>query len=100
MWLDAGAWSWALPIPVVLLAGRDGESACHPIPVPNPIVNSLAVARVLQGLPSPLCSAREWRTSSPSDVGALWGRWMGWDFDSVLAVAARVVAAYGASQSA
>ena len=96
-WLDASAWSWALPIPVVLLAGRDGESACHPIPVPNPIINALAVARVLQGLPSPLCSAREWRTSSPSDVGSLWGRWMGWDFDSVLAVAARVVAVYGAS---
>lgn len=93
---------WALPVPLVLLQGMGGggggceeEDSPTIIPVPSPIINSHSVARVLQGLATPLCSAREWRTSSSSEVGSLWGRWVGFDFAQVERVAARVVRAYG-----
>ena len=50
---------------------------------------------VLAGLASPLFPAREWRTSSAAEVGALWGRWEAFDFAHVVAVAERVVSAFG-----
>ena len=108
-WKDPFAWAWAIPVPLLLMSGwsskfgavqqRRGEDWCvdephFPVPIPSPIINSHAVARILLGLATPLCSAKEWR-SSCGEAGGLWGKWVGWEFAGINRVAARVVKAYG-----
>ena len=88
LWAAPSRWTWALPATVLLQRGA-------PPTVPSPLINGFAVARVLAGLASPLFPAREWRTSSAAEVGALWGRWGAWEFADVAEVAARVVEAFG-----
>ena len=78
----------------MLAARADGAPADGP-PIPSPLVNGTAVARVLQGLPSPLVGARDWRMGAGGGEDGLWGRWAGWDFGDVAAVADRVVLAFG-----
>ena len=64
--------------------------------MPSPLINGISVARALQGLPSPLFSAREWKSGSTMGQEGVWGRWAGWSFEEIAEVADRVVKSFGA----
>jgi len=86
---------------VGLVSGVPDNSPSSPVPVHQlPLINALAVARVLHGVSTPLFSWTEFKPAGMGrsrlamlygGVGGIWGKYAGYDFGHVAGCASRIL---------